>query len=271
MENVSKGRVLLVILGIGVVILALTSMTTIESGRAGVLYEKFGGGVVTEEPPLGEGFHWVAPWNTIFKYEVRQQSIDQKMSVLSSNGLQIKLDASVWFYPVYENLGKLHQEKGESYIQRLILPSIRSAARAVVGRYDPEQLYASKRETIQNEILAEMRNILENQYIDIKRVLVRDITLPAKIKQAIERKLNQEQQSLEYEFKLTKAEKEAKRQKIEAEGKARANRILSKSLTDDILTEKGIEATIKLSNSKNSKVIVIGSGKDGMPIILGDQ
>ena len=271
MENVSKGRILLVVLGVILVILALTSMTTIDSGRAGVLYQKFGGGVVTEEAPLGEGFHWVAPWNTVFTYEVRQQSLDQKMSVLSSNGLQIKLDATVWFYPEYKNLAKLHQEKGENYIQRLILPAIRSATRAVVGRYDPEQLYASKRETIQNEILAETRNILEDQFIDVKRILVRDIEIPQKIKEAIERKLNQEQQSLEYEFKLTKATKEAKRQKIEAEGKARANEILNQSLTENILTEKGIQATVKLSESNNSKVIVIGSGKDGMPIILGNQ
>ena len=100
---------------------------------------------------------------------------------------------------------------------------------------------------------------------------MRDVTLPPTIKTAIERKLKQEQESLEYEFRLAKDKKEAERQKIDAEGKATANRILSASLTDKILQEKGIEATLELAKSNNSKVVVIGSGKDGMPIILGNQ
>jgi regulator of protease activity HflC (stomatin/prohibitin superfamily) len=102
-------------------------------------------------------------------------------------------------------------------------------------------------------------------------VLVRDVTLPIAIREAIERKLNQEQEALEYEFRIEKAKQEAERQRIDAEGKATANRILSASLTQKILQEKGIEATIKLSESPNSKVIVIGSGEGGLPIILGNQ
>ena len=98
-----------------------------------------------------------------------------------------------------------------------------------------------------------------------------DVKLPSTIRIAIETKLKQEQESLEYEFRFSKAKKEAERQKIDAEGKAIANKILSESLTDKILQEKGIEATIELSKSPNSKVVVIGSGKTGMPIILGNQ
>ena len=109
------------------------------------------------------------------------------------------------------------------------------------------------------------------RFVQLNAVLVRDVTLPIAIRQAIERKLNQEQEALEYEFRIEKAKQEAERQRIDAEGKATANRILSASLTDKILQEKGIEATIKLSESPNSKVIVIGSGKDGLPIILGNQ
>jgi len=112
---------------------------------------------------------------------------------------------------------------------------------------------------------------LKNQYVQVNRILVRDVSLPPTIKQAIERKLKQEQESLEYEFRLEKATKEKRRQEIEAEGKARANEILNASLSDKILREKGIQATIELSKSDNSKVIVIGSGKDGMPIILGNN
>ena len=254
-----------------VVILISKSAITIGSGEAGVLYRTFGGGVVTDEPPLDEGFHLVWPWNRVYIYEVRQQEVFEQMKVLSSNGLEIQIDASAWFQPKYNDLGKLHQEKSEQYINRILLPAIRSAARSVVGRYTPEQLYSSKRDAIQDEIFQETRDIVDAQYIQLNEVLVRDVTLPPTIKDAIERKLKQEQESLEYEFRLVTAEKEAERQRIEAQGKADANRILSASLTDKILQDKGIEATLKLSQSPNSKIVVVGSGDDGLPLILGSN
>ena len=253
------------------VILISKSAITIGSGEAGVLYRTFGGGVVTDEPPLGEGFHLVAPWNKVYIYEVRQQEVFEKMKVLSSNGLDIQLDASAWFQPKYEALGKLHQEKSEQYIDRILLPAIRSAARSVVGRYTPEQLYSSKRDAIQNEIFEETKNIVDDQYIQLNEILVRDVTLPDTIKEAIERKLKQEQESLEYEFRLVTASKEAEKVRIEAQGKADANRILSASLTDKILKDKGIDATLKLSQSPNTKVVVVGSGDGGLPLILGNN
>ncbi|WP_405206308.1 prohibitin family protein [Aquimarina sp. LLG6339-5] len=271
MEKLPKiGLPILIIIVLTIVFIS-KSTETIGSGEAGVLYKTFGGGVVTDAPPLGEGFHLVAPWNKVIVYEVRQQEVFEKMQVLSSNGLEIKLDASAWFQPQYEKLGLLHQEKGENYVQRILLPTIRSAARSVVGRYTPEQLYSSKRDVIQKEIFEETKKIVGNEYIQLNEVLVRDVTLPPTIKEAIERKLKQEQESLEYEFKLTKAQKEAERQKIDAEGKAIANQILSASLTDKILKEKGIQATLELAKSSNSKVVIVGSGKDGMPLILGNQ
>ncbi len=271
MEKLPKfivpGLVIFVIL----IIFLTKSAINIDSGEAGVLWKRFGGGVVTDQPPLGEGFHLVAPWNKVYIYEVRRQELFEKMNVLSSNGLDIKLDASAWYKPENSQLGKLHQEIGENYLQRILLPTIRSAARSVVGRYTPEQLYSSKRDAIQQEIFEETKKIIDDQYIILDEVLVRDVTLPPTIKDAIERKLKQEQESLEYKFRIEKSEKEAQRQIIEAQGKADANRILSASLTDKILQDKGIEATTKLSESPNSKVIIIGSGKDGLPIILGNQ
>ncbi|MFL1895513.1 SPFH domain-containing protein [Aquimarina sp. 2-A2] len=271
MEKLPKIGIPILILIVVLIIFISKSTETIGSGEAGVLYKTFGGGVVTDQPPLGEGFHIVAPWNKVITYEVRQQEVFEKMQVLSSNGLEIKLDASAWFQPKYEKLGLLHQQKGENYVARVLLPTIRSAARSVVGRYTPEQLYSSKRDAIQKEIFEETKKIVDDQYIQLNEILVRDVTLPPTIKDAIERKLKQEQESLEYEFRLTKAAKEAERQKIDAEGKAEANRILSASLTDKILQEKGIQATVELAKSSNSKVVVIGSGKDGMPLILGNQ
>jgi regulator of protease activity HflC (stomatin/prohibitin superfamily) len=218
-----------------------------------------------------EGLKFKAPWDKMIVYEVRQQELTEKMVVLSSNGLEISVELSAWYQPVFNELPKLHQEKGRDYLTRVVKPAIRSATRSVIGRYTPDELYASKRDAIQSEIQDETTAILSNQYIQLNEILVRDVTLPMTIKTAIENKQKQEQASLEYEFKLTRATKEAQRQKIEAEGKAIANDIISKSLTDKILKEKGIKATLELAKSGNAKVVVIGSGKDGMPLILGNN
>jgi len=220
MERLPKIGIPIIIVAIILIIVLAKSAVTIGSGQAGVLYKTFDNGVVTNQPPLGEGFHVIAPWNKVFIYEVRQQEIFEKMKVLSSNGLEIQIDGSAWYQPVYNDLGKLHQNLGQNYLQRVIQPAIRSAARSVVGRYTPEQLYSSKRDAIQDEIFIETKKILEKQYVQLNEFLVRDVTLPNTIKDAIERKLRQEQESLEYEFRLVTAAKEAEKVIIEAQGKA---------------------------------------------------
>lgn len=267
-----KTLIPLIIVGIIFIIFLSKSAVTIGSGEVGVLYKTFGGGVVTQEAPLGEGFHIVAPWNKVYVYNVRQQELLEKsMSVLSSNGLEIKLDASVLYQPTAATVGFLHQTRGTDYLNSVIVPAVRSATRSVVGRYTPEQLYSTKRDAIQAEIYEETKKIVEPQYIQLNAILVRDVTLPPTIKTAIESKLKQEQESLEYEFRLVTASKEAQKQIIEAKGKADANKILSASLTDKILQDKGIEATLELSKSPNTKVVIVGSSKDGLPLILGNN
>ncbi|MGB1041275.1 MAG: prohibitin family protein, partial [Flavobacteriales bacterium] len=265
-------------LGVGGIIIAIIlimvvwkSSVTIGYGEAGVLYKTFGGGTVIDQLPLDEGFHFIAPWNKVEKYNTKQQELFQKaMTVLSSNGLEIDLDISVLYKPQIEKLGLLHKKKGVNYEETVIIPEIKAITRSVVGRYTPEQLYSTKRDAIQSEIYEEMKKECIEQYVQINSVKVRNVTLPKTIKEAIETKLKQEQEFKEYEFRLQKANKEAERQRIDAEGKAAANRILNASLTPNILKEKGIEATLKLAESPNSKVVIVG-GKDGMPIILGDK
>lgn len=265
------GLPLVVVILVSIIFIAKSSVN-IGYGEAGVLFKTFGGGVVTDEPPLGEGFHIIAPWNRVYIYNIKQQEeFESSMRVLSSNGLEISLDVSVLYQPKLNELGMLHKTKGENYLGIVIVPEIRAVARSVIGRYTPEQLYSSKRDAIQNEIFEETKRKVESQHVQLNSVLVRDVTLPKSIKEAIQRKLTQEQESLEYEFRLEKARKEAEKVRIDAKGKADANRILAASLTTNILKDKGIEATIKLSESPNTKVIVIGSGKDGLPLILGNQ
>ncbi len=249
-------------------ILLVTSIVNIGPGEAGVIFRPFGGGVDTIRPPLSEGMHIVAPWNKVYVYNVRQQQLFETMKVLSQDGLDIKLDASVWYQPVIKDVAKLHKYRGRNYVEDILKPAVRSATRTVVGRYTPEQIYSSKREAIQQEIFDETKNLLAKQYIQLNKVLVRDVTLPQAIKSAIERKLKQQQEALEYEFRLQKEKKEAERKRIEAEGIRDFQHIVTEGISDKLLRWKGIEATLKLSESPNSKVIVIGSGKDGLPIIL---
>ncbi len=265
------------ILPIGIVIVVVVFIiifwsrmtTTVDAGHAGVLFKTFGGGIDTEHT-YGEGFHFLAPWNEMIVYETRQQEIAEDMNVLSSNGLEIKADVSAWYRPEYEKLGFLHANIGKDYLRRVVVPALRASARSVIGRYTPEQIYSTKRDAIQDEIFEEAKQILDEKYVNLTQILIRSIVLPSTIKQAIEGKLKQEQESLEYEFKLQKAQKEAQRQIIDAEGKAEANRILNASLTVNILREKGISATIKLAESNNTKIVIIGNTDGGMPLILGD-
>ncbi len=268
--NFPKGGLVTIIFLIVIIVVIVKSSVTIGPGEGGVVFNTLGDGIDTEKT-YGEGFHLILPWNRMIVRKVRQQSISDEMNVLSVNGLEVKVSGTVWYEPEFSNLGKLIKTKGEDYERELLDPAINAAARSVVGRYTPEQLYSSKRDVIEQEILDEVASVLKDQFLIVKRVLVEDVKLPTTIRTAIETKLKQEQESLEYEFRLAKAKKEAERQKIDAEGKATANKILSASLNDKILQEKGIEATLKLSESPNSKVIVIGSGKNGMPIILGNQ
>lgn len=263
---------------IGIVVLVLILLVifwsritvTVEAGHAGVLFKTFSGGIDTTNT-YSEGFHFLAPWNNMIIYETRQQEIAEDMNVLSSNGLEIKADVSAWYRPQYSKLGMLHGQIGKDYLRRVVIPALRASARSVIGRYTPEQIYSTKRDAIQDEIFEEAKQILDLKYVSLNQVLIRSIVLPSTIKTAIESKLKQEQESLEYKFKLEKALKEAERQRIDATGKAKANEILNASLTDKILREKGISATVKLAESPNSKVVIIGNSKDGMPLILGDS
>ncbi len=261
----------LIIGGFILFILFLSSFVSIGPGESGVIFRPFGGGVDTINPPLAEGVHIVAPWNKVYVYNIRQQEIKEVMKVLSQDGLDITLETSVWFQPDVSHLAQLHKYRGRNYVEAVLKPAIRSATRAVVGRYTPEQIYSSKREAIQQEIFDETDRILKNQYVQLNKVLVRDVTLPPTIKSAIERKLKQQQEALEYEFRLQKEKKEAERKRIEAEGIRDFQHIVTEGISDKLLRWKGIEATLKLAESQNAKVIVIGGGKDGLPIILNPE
>ncbi len=258
--------------GIMIVLLLLTSnvFVTIQPGHKGIIFRPFGQGLVKDNI-YGQGFHIVAPWNKMYVYDVRIQEAFESMEVLSRNGLGIKVDLSFRFSPVQDKIGYLHDDIGTLYAEKIIKPEIRSATREVIGKYLPEELYSSKREAIQVEIFQRSLEEIAKKNLLLDAILIRQVELPQTLKDAIERKLKEEQSSLEYEFRLDKERKEAERILIEANGKAKANLVLNASLTDKILTDKGIEATIQLANSPNTKVIVVGGGQNGLPLILNDK
>ncbi len=207
----------------------------------------------------------------MYDYEVRQKERMERIEVLSSNLLKIEMDMTVFFQPQFSDLGLLEIERGKNYEEKVVVPAMRSVAREVIAKYLPEEFNTTRRDEIQTEIDARMREKLSENYLQLNDVLIRNIRLPKKLEEAIERKLQQEQESLEYEFRLEKASKEADRMRIEAEGIRDYQAIVSKGISQELLKWKGIEATSALANSPNTKVVVIGSAKDGLPLILGNN
>ncbi len=270
-----KIKPVFVIAGIIVVLLVMFSATifvTLQPGQKGIIFKKFSGGL-DKKNIYNAGFHIIAPWNDMIIYDIKEQKVDEMMDVLDKNGLSIHVDVSVRFYPVYTEIGQLHEKFGVKYIDKLVIPEVRSTVRQVMGRYTAEEIYSTKRAAVEKAIIEETEAVLKlpANNIHMTALLIRSINLPSQIKTAIENKLKQEQEALAYKYKIDRENAEAERKKIAAQGEARANQIINSSLTNNLLKMRGIEATIKLSESPNAKTIIIGSGKDGMPLILGNQ
>lgn len=250
-------------------ILSNTTFLTIQPGKKGVEFKRFGGGL-DKDNIYDQGFHIIMPWNKVFIYDVRTNEGFETMDVLSKNGLNISVELSYRYSPMPDKIGYLHDEIGTEYVKRILMPEIRSATREVIGQYLPEELYSTKREAIQDEIFQQTADGIGPKHLIIDAVLIRSVKLPAKLEEAIEQKLKEEQLSLQYRYKLDRERQEAERRIIEAQAKADANRILNASLTDKILKDKGIEATLELAKSPNTKTVIIGGGEGGLPLILNN-
>ncbi len=270
MENNPKLIRAIVIIAVTLVIIIAFSSSlffSVGPGEKAVMYRPLSGGL-DKETIYSQGLHFKVPWNRNITFEIRKKEKEQSMEVLSSNGLDIALELSVRYRPLQEKIGHLYDEVGADYLEKIIIPEVRSATREVIGKYKPEELYSSDREGIQRQIYERTALVLRKNYIDLDALLIRSIKLPPQIKQAIERKLTEQQAIQQKEYSKQKAQKEAERLKIEAEGKSDANRILNASLTDKILKEKAISATERIAESENSKIVIMGNGKDGMPVML---
>lgn len=262
-------RLVSILVGILIVVLIFSSslFVSIGTGERGIKYKPLSGGLDIETV-YGQGLKFKMPWNTMIIYEIRKQENEQSMEVLSSNGLDIAIDVSIRYRPIEDKIGYLHDQIGKNYNEKIIIPELRSSTREVIGNYKPEELYSSSREKIQDKIYQKTKDVLDDNYIDVDALLIRSIQLPNQIKRAIERKLEEQQAIQQKEYSKQKAKKEAERKEIEARGKAEANRIIDESLTNKVLREKAITATENLATSENSKTVIIGSGEDGLPVML---
>ncbi|MBX2815738.1 MAG: prohibitin family protein [Saprospiraceae bacterium] len=254
----------------GFLTLTNTTFLTVDPGQKGVLFKRFSGGL-EKDKLFDQGFHVVAPWNKMYIYDVRIKEGSDRQEVLSKNGLNIAVELSYLYNPEPSKIGYLHDEVGPDYLNRILIPEVRSATREVIGKYLPEELYSTQREAIQDEIFQQTKDAVASKHIHLDAILIREVELPNTLEEAIERKLREEQASLEYQFKLDRERQEAERKIIAANADAEANRIISSSLTDKILKDKGINATLTLAQSSNAKVVVVGSGKDGLPLILNNN
>lgn len=241
----------------------------IEASERAVLFRVLSG-TLEKDKIIGPGWHMKSPWNEVYIYEVSENKIEETMDVLDKNGLNISVDVTVRFHPKYDAIGTIQENFRGDYIHRLIIPEARSSVRQVMGRYTAEEIYSTKRPEVESAIKEETRKVLgaSGNEVEMKSLLIRSIKLPDQIKMAIENKLKQEQEALAYQFRLEKEKSEAERKRIAAEGEAQANKIINSSLTPELLRMRGIEATKDISKSPNAKVIVVGGGKNGLPLIL---
>ena len=244
----------------------------VESTERAVIFRKFTGGL-DKKNIIIPGFNYKMPWNDIYKFDITDNLVEETIDVLDKNGLNINVDVTMSFHPVYDSIGEIYETFQMDYLRRLVRPEFRSTVRQVMGRYTAEEIYSTKRSAVETQIQSEASLVLikPGNNIVMKSLLIRSISLPDQIKNAIESKLQQEQEALAYQFRLDKEKSEAERKRIAAEGEAKANKIINNSLTPNLLRMRGIEATSMLAESPNSKVIVIGSAKDGLPLILGNN
>jgi len=239
---------------------------TVDSGNRGIVFKTLGGG--TSQEILGEGMHVIPIWNYVIAYDTRVHEMKEQLVVLSSNGLTLKVDASVRFRPIVEELYQLQTQIGPDYDQKVVAPVVRSEARKVFGRYQPEEIYSTRREEIEQQIYTEVTRALQGKHVVVEVILVRDVDLPENIKVAIQDKLAEEQASQKMKFTLDKERQEAQRKQIEAEGIAKYQAIVRQGLTPEYLQYKGIEATMRLAESQNAKIVIIGNSKNGLPMVL---
>lgn len=260
-------RIGFVLLAVLLALSASCAFRTIDTGHVGVT--TIFGRLTGEQ--LSEGLHFVNPLKRVAEMSIRTQEIKEHADVPSSEGLIIGLDTSLLYRLDPARAAEVYQKIGPRYVEIVVTPNLRSTIRAVTAAHTANTLYSEGREQVAQQMLNQLRPLLESRGVLVENVLLRDIRLPDTLRTAIEAKQQADQQSQQMQFVLQREKQEAERKRIEAQGVADFQRIVSTGISDQLLQWKGIEATEKLVNSPNSKIVVIGNPKNGLPLILPSQ
>jgi prohibitin 1 len=263
--NKSESTFAFIGLIVAIIIAVMQFWTIIPAGHVGVV--DFLGNV--SDNTLKPGINLVNPMATVVKFDARTQELKETMNVPSKEGLTVTLEISLLYSLSFEYANRIYKTVGENYVETILVPQFRSVVRGVTANYDAKALYTAERETLANRIEKELSALVKSRGITLEAAALRQITLPPGLTASIEEKLKADQESQRMQFVLLKESQEADRKRIEAKGIADFQDIVSKGISEQLLKWKGIEATEKLAGSPNSKVVIIGSGKEGLPIILG--
>jgi prohibitin 1 len=248
-----------------IVILLFNCVTRVGTGHVGVL-TLFGR--VTGET-LGEGIHFINPLKTNNEMSIQTQTIKESANVPSSEGLMMALDTSLIYHLNPDRAADVFQHIGADYEDKVVENQLRSAIREATASHTANALYTGEREMVAKQIQEKISEDLAKRGITVEAILLRDIQLPATLKASIESKQQAEQEALAMNFRLQKETQEAQRKRIEAAGVRDFQQIVAQGITPSLLEWKGIEATETLAKSSNTKVVVIGNSKNGLPLILG--
>jgi prohibitin 1 len=257
-----SGVVLLVVVLLGLIL--LNSVASIRTGHVGVV-TLFGR--VTGRT-MHEGIHLVNPLARVHQLNIKTQEVKERATVPSKEGLSMGLEASVLYHLQPDRSAELFRTIGPNYSEVVLIPNFRSAMRSVTASNNASILYSDTRETVARQILTELQTQVQPRGIVIENVLLRDLQLPETLKQSIEAKQQAQQEAQRMEFVLQREKQEAERKRVEAQGIKDFQNIVTEGISEKLLAWKGIEATVELARSSNSKVVVVGNSKTGLPLIF---
>ena len=256
-------------------------VVTVPAGHVGVIWWRFFGGTSLASPGLGSGTRLIFPWDKLYVYDARMQENSQEYSVITKEGLSVKVTVSFRWVVIPNSLGLLHESVGPEYLSKLLVPEIGSYLRRELSQFTAEEIFTTRRTGAQEDIYSavvdrDVSNGIGNrdsehepdELIALIDILMREIVLPDKVRTAIEHKLEQAQVVEEYRFRVARERLESERKAIEADGIRRFQDIVATTISDAYLRWRGVEATLKLAESNNAKVVIIGNGPGGLPVIL---
>lgn len=282
LRHLTNGLSFAILIGIVALVLLWDLMVhTTPVGHTSVVWHRVSWSDRISEGPLEEGVHVILPWDKFYTYDVRLQTFDQVYEVVSSDGLHMEITLTFRWRAVKNNIVELNTNVGLNYLQTLLVPVVGSVAREVISRHEAEKLYSVLRDEVQTEIYERVvthdypngigRHETQNDTADLvvlEDTLIKSVRLPRALQEAIELKLEQAQRVEEYKFRVQTERLESDRKEIEGHGIRRFQEIVSPAISESYLRWRGIEATLRLAESNNAKVVVIGNSETGLPLIL---